>query len=138
VLDAHREAIRDHWAATAPDEAMWQQWFTGSRAFRPALSFLMLDGAEVVGYALGYESDADTAAKGFRAAWVGQLGTRRQWRGRGVASALLRQFLATAGDQGCKQAVLTVDSASPTGAVGLYQRHGFVRADTWIRYVRAL
>jgi GNAT superfamily N-acetyltransferase len=138
VLDAHREAFRDHWASTPPDEAMWRQWFTGSRGFRPALSFLVLDGAEVAGYLLGYESDADTAVKGFRAAWVGQLGTRRAWRGRGVASTLLRHFLATARDQGCKQAVLTVDGASPTGAVGLYQRHGFVRADTWIRYVRPL
>jgi ribosomal protein S18 acetylase RimI-like enzyme len=138
VLAAHRDAFRDHWSTSPPDEAMWQQQYIGSRAFRPALSFLVLDDAEVVGYAMGYESDADTEAKGFRAAWIGQLGTRRQWRGRGVASALLRQFLATAGDQGCKQAVLTVDGASPTGAVGLYQRHGFVRADTWIRYVRAL
>jgi len=136
VLDAHREAFRDHWAATLPDEEMWRQWYTGSRAFRPALSFLVLDGAEVAGYALAYESDADTAVKGFRAAWAGQIGTRRQWRGRGVASTLLRQFLATARDDGYRQAVLTVDSASPTGAVGLYQRHGFVRADTWIRYVR--
>ncbi|HEY3606394.1 MAG TPA: GNAT family N-acetyltransferase [Pseudonocardiaceae bacterium] len=136
VLAADREAFADHWSAMLPDEAIWQQWYTGSRAFRAGLSFLALDGAEVAGFVLGYESDADTAAKGFRAAWVGQIGTRRPWRGRGVASTLLRRFLATARDDGYRQAMLTVDSASPTGAVGLYQRHGFVRADTWIRYVR--
>jgi GNAT superfamily N-acetyltransferase len=138
VLDAHRDAFRDHWASSPPDEAMWRQQYIGSRGFRPGLSFLVLDGTEVAGYAMGYESDADTAMKGFRAAWVGQLGTRRAWRGRGVASALLRHFLATARDEGYKQAVLIVDGASPTGAAGLYQRHGFVRVDTWIRYVRAL
>jgi mycothiol synthase len=138
VHAADREAFADHWSAMLPDDAMWQQWFTGSRAFRTGLSFLALDGAEVAGFLLGYESDADTAVKGFRAAWVGQIGTRRPWRGRGVASTLLRQFLATARDDGYKQAVLTVDSDSPTGAVGLYQRHGFVRGDTWIRYVRKL
>jgi mycothiol synthase len=138
VHAADREAFADHWSAMLPDDAMWQQWFTGSRAFRPGLSFLALDGDEVAGFVLGYESDADTAAKGFRTVWAGQIGTRRPWRGRGVASTLLRHFLATARDDGFKRAELTVDSESPTGAVGLYERHGFVRADAWIRYVREL
>ncbi len=138
VRAAYREAFADHWAAMLPDDVMWQQNFTGSRGFRPGLSFLALDGDEVAGFVLGYEYDADTAAKGFRAAWAGQVGTRRPWRGRGVASMLLRKFLAAARDDGHQRAELSVDSASPTGAVGLYERHGFVRADTWIRYVRAL
>ena len=135
---AHQEAFVDHWGSSPVDEATWRQRFTGSRMFRPGMSFVVVDGDEVAGYLLGYESEADTAAKGFRAAWVGQLGTRRPWRGRGVAGTLLRQFLGTAREAGCTQAELVVDNESPTGALGLYERHGFVAAETWIRYVRTV
>jgi GNAT superfamily N-acetyltransferase len=138
VHAAHREAFADHWGSSPPDAAAWRQRFTGSRLFRPDISFVMVEGDEVAGYLLGYESDADTAAKGFRAGWVGQLGTRRAWRRRGVGGALLRHFLLTARDAGCRQATLTVDSDSPTGAVALYERHRFVADDAWIRYVRTV
>ncbi|HEX4723418.1 MAG TPA: GNAT family N-acetyltransferase [Pseudonocardiaceae bacterium] len=138
VHAAHREAFADHFGSSPPDDAVWRQRYTGSRMFRPAMSFVVVDGDEVAGYLLGYESDADTAAKGFRAAWVGQVGTRRAWRGRGVAGTLLRQFLGRARDAGCIQAELSVDNESPTGALGLYERHGFVAAQTWLRYVRTV
>jgi len=35
-------------------------------------------------------------------------------------------------------ATLDVDADSPTGAVGLYQRAGFVLQDTWIAQVKRL
>ena len=47
----------------------------------------MLDGEKIVAYALGYEYEADTEATGIRELYIGQVGTRRDYRGRGLARA---------------------------------------------------
>jgi mycothiol synthase len=135
---AHNEAFTDHWGSQPRNAASWRQWFTGSRWYRPRLSFALLDGDEVAGYALSYEYEADYAATGVREAWIGQLGTRRRWRGRGVATALLRQAMRAYAEAGFERAALGVDTANPTGALGLYQRVGFTPSARWVTYRRPL
>jgi GNAT superfamily N-acetyltransferase len=66
-----------------------------------------------------------------RAAWVGQLGTRPSWRGRGVATALVIRALTGYAEAGYQRAGLTVDTAYPTGDLDLYQRCGFVVDQRW-------
>src|SRR5262249_7010286 len=80
---AHNEAFADHWGFTPTSVEDWRRWGIGQRAFRPGVSFLLLDGAEVAGYLLSYEYEAERAATGVREAHVGVLGTRRPWRGGG-------------------------------------------------------
>lgn len=135
---AHCEAFADHWGTVPPDVESWGHWFTGHRAFRSALSFVALAGTEVAGYLLGYEQLADAEAKGYREAWAGQIGTRRPWRHQGIAAALLSRFLVAARGEGHQAAVLAVDAANPTGALGLYERHGFTKVRTFVRYVLPL
>ncbi|CAN5196051.1 GNAT family N-acetyltransferase [soil metagenome] len=140
VRRAHNAAFRDHYGSTERDPGEWKQWFTGSRNFRAELSFLVLagpgDDAEIAGYLLGYFYDADFAVHGYREGWIGQLGTLPAWRGRGVASALLTEALASYREAGYEQAALDVDSANASGALGLYERAGFVvtrSATSWVR-----
>src|SRR2546430_474060 len=83
------QACLQHWGSVERDATIWAQWYTGARAFRPELSFVVLDGVEVAAYLLSYYWAADAEATGVREAWVGQLGTRAPWRGRGLGSALL-------------------------------------------------
>jgi ribosomal protein S18 acetylase RimI-like enzyme len=135
---AHGEAFADHWGSTAPDEQRWAQWYTGSRGFQPELSRLVLDGDRIVAYLLSYFYAADASATGVREAYIGQLGTLRPWRRRGLGGLLLATGLAAAHAGGYAQATLTVDSGNPTGALGLYERAGFVvdhEAVTWAKPV---
>ncbi|MGI8867321.1 MAG: GNAT family N-acetyltransferase [Mycobacteriales bacterium] len=53
------------------------------------------------------------------------VGTAREWRGRGVASALIAASLQAARDNGIGIVSLGVDRENPTGAVGVYERMGF-------------
>ena len=138
VRQAHREAFADHWGTTPPDPVRWSQWFTGARAFRPAVSWLALDGDEVAGYLLTYFFAAETAATGVREAYVGQLGVRSAWRRRGVGGLLLTTALASYRAAGYDRAALKVDTRSPTGALGLYERAGFVAQDTWAVWSKPL
>lgn len=121
----HGEAFADHWGSVPPDPQRWAHWFTGSHAFRPDISWLVLDGTEIAAYLLAYFWEADSVATGRKEAYIGQIGTRAPWRRRGLGELMLARALAGFQAEGYEQASLTVDTANPTGALGLYERVGF-------------
>ncbi|SDK16719.1 GNAT family N-acetyltransferase [Streptomyces indicus] len=135
---AHNDAFRDHWNFTVMDATDWRTWVTGSRSFRPAMSRLLVDGDEVAAYLIAEESEADTEAFGVRDCHVGYLATRRAYRGRGAAPALMAATLDAAHRAGYDTASLTVDTANPSGALGLYERLGYTVAREFVTYGRAL
>lgn len=122
---AHNEAFADHWGSTPREPEAWRARTTGSKTFRPNQSHLLLDGEEVASYVLGYEYDGDTAATGSRDLYIGQVGTRRPYRGKGAASLLMLRTLEAAKADGFATTSLGVDADNPTGALGLYERLGF-------------
>jgi mycothiol synthase len=116
---AHMEAFDDHWGYQRRDLDSWATFTVRSAGFRPDLSRVAFDGDEIAGYVLSYDHvSADRS-------YVGQVGTRRPWRGRGLASAVLSDVLAATGRAGKSFVSLGVDAESPTGAVGVYERVGF-------------
>lgn len=119
VYDAHMEAFRDHWGYQKRDFDSWTGFTTKSDTFRPDLSRIAFDGEEIAGYILSYD-DADEDR-----AYVGQVGTRRPWRRRGLARGLLADVLGAAAAAGKGHVYLAVDADSATGAVGVYERVGF-------------
>jgi GNAT superfamily N-acetyltransferase len=56
--------------------------------------------------------------------WVQVLFTRRLWRKKGVATALLREAFRRFWDRGEHSIGLVVDTANPTGAFRLYESAG--------------
>lgn len=78
--------------------------------------------------------DADTEATGIRDAHFMVVGTLPDHRKRGVATTLLAHALAAAKGQGYDRASLVVDSASPSGASGVFERAGFVPKAPYIRW----
>jgi mycothiol synthase len=131
------DAFRDHWGSTKNSDEGWAH-FIGYQAFRPAYSFLAYDGGEPLGVVLAHEYDSYTRATGRLELYIPTVGTRRIGRKRGIASALLRQTLHAARSAAFVSVTLDVDSDSPTGAVGLYQRAGFTVRDTWITHTKPL
>ncbi|WP_309081776.1 GNAT family N-acetyltransferase [Zhihengliuella sp.] len=121
VHRAHLDAFRDHWNFTPGSIEKWKH-FVGGSAFRPEFSRLALDPRypedPVDAYVLSEEWDAGEI-------YVALVGTRRRARGRGLASALLTDVVRQARAAGYERIELGVDSDSPTGAVGLYERIGF-------------
>jgi len=119
VHAAHMEAFSDCWEFQQRDLVSWLAITMRSQSFLPGLSLLAFDGAELVGYLLTY-NHADPCR-----VYVGELGVRRPWRRRGLASALLAGVLDAAAGADVKEISLSVDAGSPTGAVGVYERAGF-------------
>jgi mycothiol synthase len=127
TLAAHRDAFRDHWGSQPTSDARWLE-LTTDEFFRGDLSFLAVsadDPQRVVGYALATVLEHDFERQGYSSSYVDLVGTLREWRGRGVASALLTRVLEASKAAGLEKVVLDVDVENPTGAVGLYEALGF-------------
>ncbi len=90
------------------------------------------DGQRVVGGVLGYVDSDENTALGRNRGYTEAIFTIREYRGRGVAGALISRNLALLRDRGLTEAALSVDTENPTGALGLYQRHGFREAGRMI------
>jgi mycothiol synthase len=97
--------------------------------FRPELSFLALDGegnsTQIAGFSVNFIRTENNQRQGIAEGWITELGTRRPWRKRGIASALVCESMRAFKAVGMDYAGLGVDSESPTGALGLYERLGF-------------
>lgn len=125
-------AFTDHWGSspTSPDD--WNQQI-GGYASRPDLSFMAVDetGA-LIGLAVNKRFPSDDAVLGGRYAWVATLGTLREWRGKGVGTALVTRSLQAFAADGNDHAAIGVDSDNPSGARRLYAALGF---EPWKRQV---
>jgi mycothiol synthase len=114
---ALEEAFAEHWEySPEPFEAWWQRQ-ESRHDHEPSLWFLVRDGDEVVGAA---RNDPKRSGGG----WVGALGVRPAWRGRGVAHALLMHTFRMFHARGERRVGLGVDAANPTGATQLYESVG--------------
>jgi len=110
------EAFRDEWGYRLIPFEEWRALEVEIPGFDPGLWLLATDGAEPVG-ALNAILWGDRG-------WIGELGVRRAWRGRGIGSALLRRSFAIFAERGLPRAMLNVDFDNPTGAMALYEKVG--------------
>ena len=121
-------AFADHWGSSPTDTDGWHQKVRGFGARRD-LSFVAVDlEGSPVGLALTHRYPDDDEVLGRRGAWLDTVGTLREWRGRGVASALINRALNSYLDDELEMASIGVDSDSPTGANRLYESLGFAVA----------
>ncbi|WP_445154602.1 GNAT family N-acetyltransferase [Arthrobacter sp. Hor0625] len=126
VRQAHNDAFRDHWGSEPRDEEAWGFVVNDPQA-RPDLSCVVLDTAsgQVAGYQLASHDAEIATERGFKEGYTDLLGVRRQYRGRGVAQALLAEAMRRFAAAGMDKASLDVDSENPTGALALYTKLGY-------------
>lgn len=126
MFAAFNESFQDHWNFEPVSYEDWVLYFTTqSPHFRPDLTRLVLAGDEVVAFSLNWVMAEKNAQYGKDEGWVGDLGTIRPWRKRGVASALLIASMQAFKAAGLGFAALGVDSENTSGALRLYQNLGF-------------
>ena len=123
VREVNAAAFADHWGSTPMEADHWAEMLQ-EQCVRLDLSFVALDGDRVVGYAMN-ETFPDSDPEDERIAWVGTLGTLRDFRRRGIAGSLLQHAHRRFAETGFTHAMLGVDADSPTGAASIYERHGY-------------
>lgn len=130
VFDTTQAAFADHWEH-APRE--FEEWLHHTRRpdFDPSLWLLVeaADGA-IPAVALGsMRSDHG---------WINTVGTLREWRKRGLASALLRASFRAFWEHGMRVVALGVDSQNPTGATHVYEAAGMRAASSAVVFQKVL
>ncbi|MGH3862089.1 GNAT family N-acetyltransferase [Actinokineospora sp.] len=133
---AHNECFAEHWGSIPADPVYWRRHVTGNPSFAADRALILRDDVtgEIAAYVLGYGSAAQDSGTGRRELWVGQVGTRKGWRGRGTATAMLAAVLRQSRDAGYEVVALAVDSGNSTGALGVYERCGFAVTGRWTTY----
>jgi ribosomal protein S18 acetylase RimI-like enzyme len=143
-LSLHNEAfVPDHPGTTVMTREAWAA-LTETSSFRRDLSFGLRDTSDgrLVGYVLSLFHSADTSTEtgtgGRRDAHIDYVGTRREYRGHGVASALIAAVMHAAAGQDFTSASLSVRANNPTGARDVYERAGFAPRRTYLSYAKTL
>lgn len=129
---AFNRAFQGHWGLPTISEEMWMSRFVGVPQFRPALSWLVMHESEVIGFCVNWLPP--DASQG----WIEAIGVVPEWRGRGVADAMMTRSLNTFLEHGLTRAALDVDTQNPTGALQLYEKSGFTAVKREAIFVKAL
>jgi mycothiol synthase len=116
--EALNEAFAEHWEWHPQPFAEWFERRQGQhRDEHGPIWFVVRDGDELAAVT---RNDLSVAGGGY----VGAIGVRPAWRGKGLAKALLHATFAEFWRRGTTRVTLDVDSQNATGAVALYERVG--------------
>jgi mycothiol synthase len=133
IWRANREAFRDHWGGSDESEDAMRRYFEAPERDL-TLWLIAWDGDEVAGGVFNEIPAAANAELGLQRGWLESVFTRRAWRRRGLARALMLRSLALLRERGMTSAALGVDADNPLGALGLYESAGFAaheRYNAW-------
>ena len=125
-----QDAFADNDRHKAESFEEWQAFMIDREAFEPGLWFIAEAGGEIVGCVLcpNYEDEG----------WIRQLAVSRDWRRRGLGTALLRQAMSEFHRRGRRELGLVVDSWNRTGAKELYERAGMKVTREHVRLEKTL
>ncbi len=146
LMHAFNEAFHGHWGLPKMNMTLWQEYFTGVPQFRGDLSSLAMSGDQIVGFCVNWivpaavqgPAPSPDPSPQLHEGWVEAVGVIQGWRERGVASALLANSLQQFKAEGLEYASLDVDAENPTGALRLYEKHGFAIARETVHFVKEL
>lgn len=135
------EAFEDHWGYIAAKEGDLERWVkqvTTIPAYNPDRWVIVWDGAEVAGITFNGIHEETNQEFGLNEGWLHTICVRRPWRKRGLASAMIVESMRRFKDWGLDVAALGVDASNTSGALGLYERHGFKQSSkltTWRKQI---
>jgi ribosomal protein S18 acetylase RimI-like enzyme len=126
IFEAEVAAFRDHWGAGTADgsEEYWLR-FRDEPLNDLALWQVAWAGGTIVGMVRPYINPLDREVLGVRRGWCENISTHAEWRGRGIAKALIARALVALRERGMVEAALGVDAENETGALGVYRTMGF-------------
>lgn len=131
---AHNETFIDHWGSQPVTETSWQEYFHTD--LEPSWSMVAVDErtGEVAGYALTARHEHQWTALGRSEGFTEVVGVRRNYRGAGLAKALLSAVHVALHRDGIEVAALDVDDENPSGAHRFYERMGYRPSGARILY----
>lgn len=133
IWEASNEAFRDHWGYSEPTEKDFEG-YKGSKYFQPDIWQVAWDGDDVVGSVQNYiDEDYNIKFNRLRG-WTEGITTKREYRRRGIAKALIVRSMHMHKAKGMTEVGLGVDTNNTSNALNLYQSLGYRKDKTQIVY----
>jgi GNAT superfamily N-acetyltransferase len=137
IWDADFLASQDGWLKVKQEEQWYRNWLDG-RWFQPELWQVAWDGDRVAGAVQNWIDCEENKTYGRKRGWTENIHVGREWRGRGIAQALIARSFQVLKEKGMAEAALGVDAMNPTGALHLYKKMGFLEDKTFHTYSKEL
>jgi GNAT superfamily N-acetyltransferase len=124
IYEAEVEHFRDHWGASEEQSGWWES-FQSDRHRDLSLWQVAFAGDQVVGIVRPHIHAEENEQMGRKRGYTEEISTNREWRGRGIATALIARALKAQRDRGLEETALAVHVENPHGAYRLYEGMGF-------------
>lgn len=133
IWEADATAFLDHWGSRPQTEIDWLR-FLERPDTDPTLWRVAWEGDRVIGQVRSYIDPDENAEYQRLRGYTENISTAKEWRGQGVARALICQSMAALRERGMTEAALGVHTENPTGAFHLYSSLGYEVEATWTVY----
>lgn len=139
IWKLEEEGMRDHpdYSASHFDEAHYREW-QDSEVFDPTLFVVAWAGDTPIGIVQPYIKDDENRRYGRKRGHTEHICVLREWRRKGIASALIARSLEQLKARGMTSATLDVDAENPSGALRVYKMLGFRREKSFTFYRKPL
>ena len=124
IWEADKQAFRDHWGYSEPTEEDWQRFLDFPHRDE-SLWKVAWAGDTVVGQVRSFINPEENDELGQKRGWTEFISTHRDWRKKGIATALICESLRELESRGMTEAALGVHVENPNGAFDLYESLGF-------------
>jgi mycothiol synthase len=126
IWDMAKKSMRDHrdFSDTDYSEARYEEWLKGPE-LQPHLWQIAWAGDEVVVTVRSFIREEENREFGRLRGHTEHIHVAREWRRKGLASALLARSLVVLREHGMAEATLDVDAFNLSGALRVYERMGF-------------
>jgi mycothiol synthase len=123
---AFNDSFADHWGGfMGMSLPLWTK-YVRRPWFKPEISLVARDGAEIAGFGHFVINDEQNALSGKKRSLMRYIGVRPRWRRIGLGVALTRAGLLASREAGMESCLSGVDSENVQGAHHIYEREGFV------------
>jgi mycothiol synthase len=124
VFRSADEAFQDHWGYRATPDEEFEGWMKDPN-FRPELWKVAWDGGQVAGSVTNFYNPVENEKFNRKRGYTEGISTRRPWRKRGLATALIVESMKMFKQMGMTETAHGVDAENTSGALNLYRKLGY-------------
>ncbi len=124
MIQAADEAFQDHWGYRPIADEEFEGW-KKSPDFRPELWKVAWDGDQIAGSVQNFYNPRENEEYKRKRGYTEGISTRRPWRKRGLARALIVQSMKMFEEMGMTETAHGVDTENLSGALNLYESLGY-------------